>query len=139
MQEQQKHEQEFEAYLAREKHLALMVRSRVKKYGENKIAVRHKPYGEWVSYTWAKFGTMIDATALGLLEWGVKEEGLVGIFANNQVEWAVSDYACFTIRAVSVPIIISLLLKTMLIWPFSPFLMSLKGPGVIMFSAAMVR
>lgn len=104
MQEQQKHEQEFEAYLAREKHLALMVRSRVKKYGENKIAVRHKPYGEWVSYTWAKFGAMIDATALGLLEWGVKEEGLVGIFANNQVEWAVSDYACFTIRAVSVPI-----------------------------------
>ncbi|HZK83187.1 MAG TPA: long-chain fatty acid--CoA ligase [Desulfosporosinus sp.] len=104
MEEQKKHKQEFEAYLAREKHLALMVRSRVKKYSDNKIAVRHKPRGEWISYTWAKLGEMIDVTALGLLEFGVKEEGLVGIFANNQVEWAVSDYACFTIRAVSVPI-----------------------------------
>ena len=28
---------------------------------------------------------MIDAAALGLFEFGVKEEGLVGIFANNSV------------------------------------------------------
>lgn len=104
MAKQNKYQQEFEAYLAKEKHLALMVRSRVKKYSENKVAVRHKPYGEWMSYTWAKFGEMIDATALGMLEFEVKEEELVGIFSNNRVEWAVSDYACFTIRAVSVPI-----------------------------------
>ncbi len=104
MDKNQKYEQEFEAYLAREKHLGLMVRSRVKKYSDNKIAVRHKPYGEWISYTWAKFGEMIDTAALGLLEFGVKEEDPVGIFSNNQVEWAVSDYACFTIRAASVPI-----------------------------------
>lgn len=102
--QQKKYEQEFEAFLAREKHLAQMVRSRVEKYGDTKVAVRHKLYGEWISYTWAKFGEMIDATALGLLEFGVKEEGLVGIFSNNQVEWAVSDFACFTIRAASVPI-----------------------------------
>lgn len=98
------YEQEFAKFLEQEKHLALMVRSRVKKYGDSKIAVRHKVYGEWESFTWAKFGEMIDATAKGLLEFGVKEEEMVGIFSANRVEWAVADYASFTIRAASVPV-----------------------------------
>lgn len=104
MNEQERYQQEFDDYLAREKHLALMVRSRVKKYGDTKIAVRHKPYGEWIAYTWQQFGQMIDDTAMALLEFGVQEEGMVGIFSNNRVEWAVSDFACFSIRAASVPV-----------------------------------
>ncbi|MEA1960743.1 MAG: long-chain fatty acid--CoA ligase [Bacillota bacterium] len=104
MNDQERYQQEFDAYLDREKHLALMVRSRVEKYGDTKIAVRHKPYGEWIAYTWKQFGDMIDDTAKGLLELGVQEEDMVGIFANNRVEWAVSDYASFSIRAASVPV-----------------------------------
>lgn len=98
------YEAEFEKYLAKEKHLALMLRSRVAKYGDRKIAVRHKPYGEWIAYTWAQFGDMIDNTSKGLLEFGIQEGDFVGIFANNSVEWAVTDYASFTVRAASVPI-----------------------------------
>ena len=102
--EQPNYEKEFEEFLAREKHLALMIRSRVVKYGDSKIAVRHKPYGEWIAYTWKEFGDLIDTTAKGLLEFNVKEEEFVGIFANNRVEWAVADYASFCIRAASVPV-----------------------------------
>ncbi|NLU48377.1 MAG: hypothetical protein GXX02_10510 [Syntrophomonadaceae bacterium] len=40
----QEYEKEFEEFLAREKHLALMVRSRAAKFGDSKIAVRHKPH-----------------------------------------------------------------------------------------------
>ena len=100
----QVYEKEFAEFLDREKHLALMVRSRVKKYGENKIAVRHKPEGEWLSYTWGQFGEMIDSTAKALISYGVKEGDMVGIFCHNSVEWAVADYASFTIRAASVPV-----------------------------------
>jgi len=100
----QEYQQEFEKYLAKEKHLALMVRSRVAKYGESKIAVRHKPHDEWIAYTWAQFGDMIDSTAKGLLAVGIQENEFVGIFANNSVWWAVADYAAYTARAVSVPI-----------------------------------
>jgi long-chain acyl-CoA synthetase len=100
----QEYQQEFEKYLAKEKHLALMVRSRVAKYGESKIAVRHKPHDEWIAYTWAQFGDMIDSTAKGLLAVGIQENEFVGIFANNSVWWAVADYASYTARAVSVPI-----------------------------------
>lgn len=98
------YEQEFAEFLEREKHLALMVRSRVKKYGDSKIAVRHKPEGEWLSYTWAEFGEMIDSTGKALIEYGTKEGNMVGIFCHNSVEWAVADYASFTIGAASVPV-----------------------------------
>jgi len=98
------YEKEFENFLAREKHLALMIQSRVSKYGDSKIAVRHKPYGEWIAYTWKELGDLIETTAKGLLEFNVKEEEFVGIFANNRVEWAVADYASFSIRAASVPV-----------------------------------
>ncbi len=100
----QEYEKEFEEFLAREKHLALMVRSRAAKFGDSKIAVRHKPHDEWIAYTWAQFGDMIDSTAKGLLAAGVKEGDFVGIFANNSVWWAVADYAAYTVRAASVPI-----------------------------------
>ncbi len=90
---------EFDRFLEREKHLGLMIRSRVKKYGDKKVAVRHKPHGEWIAYTWATFGSMIESTARALLEAGAKENEMVGIFAANSAWWAVADYACFTIRA----------------------------------------
>lgn len=95
---------EFDRFLEREKHLGLMVRSRVKKYGDKKVAVRHKPHGEWIPYTWAKFGSMIESSAKALLALGAKENEMVGIFAANSVWWAVADYACFCIRACSVPV-----------------------------------
>lgn len=95
---------EFDRFLEREKHLGLMVRSRVEKYGDKKVAVRHKPHGEWIPYTWAKFGSMIESSAKALLAFGAKENEMVGIFAANSVWWAVADYACFYIRACSVPV-----------------------------------
>lgn len=98
------YEKEYAAFLEREKHLALMVRSRVAKYGTSKIAVRHKPHEEWIAYNWAEFGEMIDSCAKGLLALGVSEFEFVGIFASNSVWWAVADYAAFTTRACSVPI-----------------------------------
>ncbi len=95
---------EFDRFLEREKHLGLMVRNRVKKYGDKKVAVRHKPHGEWIAYTWGQFGSMIESTARGLLESGAKENEMVGIFASNSAWWAIVDYACFSIRACSVPV-----------------------------------
>ncbi len=97
-------EREFENFLQEEKHLALMVRTRVNRWKGSKIAVRHKPYGAWISYTWADFGEQIDDAAKGLLAFGVKETEMVGIFSNNRVEWSIADLAALSIRAVSVPI-----------------------------------
>jgi long-chain acyl-CoA synthetase len=98
------YQREFEAFIQQEKHLALMILARVEKWGESKTAVKHKPYGEWISYTWAEFGEQIDAAAMALLSMGVKEKEMVGIFADNRVEWSIADLAAMSIGAVSVPI-----------------------------------
>lgn len=98
------YEDEYRNYLDREKHLAWMIRQRVEQYGDSKIAVRHKPNGEWIGYTWKEFGDMIDHTAMALLEMGVTEKEMVGIFAPNRVEWSVADIGAMSIRAASVPI-----------------------------------
>ncbi|MCE5273953.1 MAG: long-chain fatty acid--CoA ligase [Syntrophaceae bacterium] len=98
------YEKEFEEFLRTEKQLALMVRSRVKRWKDTKIAVKQKPYGSWISYTWADFGEQIDASSKALLAFGVKEMEMVGIFSHNLVEWSVADLAALSIRAVSVPI-----------------------------------
>lgn len=98
------YEREFQEFLAKDDHLGKMVHKRSKKYGDSKVAVRGKGFGVWEEFSWGKFVDLIDSCAMGLLEYGVKEREFVGIFSNNRVEWAVADYACFTIRACSVPI-----------------------------------
>ena len=98
------YEKEFQDYLKKDDHLGRMVRSRAEKYGSKKVAVRHKAFGQWEEFTWGKFGELIDSCAMGLLDAGVKKGEFVGMFSNNRVEWAIVDYACFSIRACSVPI-----------------------------------
>ncbi|SHG66543.1 long-chain acyl-CoA synthetase [Thermosyntropha lipolytica DSM 11003] len=97
-------EDQFEARLAEEKHLGWMIRKRVEKYGAVKTAVRHKLYGSWEAFSWQQFGEMIADCACSLLHLGVQEGELVGIFSPNCVYWAVADFACFYIRAASVPV-----------------------------------
>ena len=98
------YQREFDAFIEQEKHLALMVLTRAEKWGDSKTAVKHKPYGEWISYTWAQFKDQIDAVAMALLSLGVKEKEMVGIFADNRVEWSIADLAAMSIGAVSVPV-----------------------------------
>jgi long-chain acyl-CoA synthetase len=98
------YQKEFEMFVEQEKHLALMILARVEKWGNSKTAVKHKPYGEWISYSWAQFGEQIDAAAMALLALGVKEKEMIGIFANNRVEWSIADLAAMSIGAVSVPV-----------------------------------
>jgi long-chain acyl-CoA synthetase len=98
------YQKEFQTFVQQEKHLALMILARAEKWGNSKTAVKHKPYGEWISYSWAQFGEQIDAAAMALLALGVKEKEMVGIFANNRVEWSIADLAAMSIGAVSVPV-----------------------------------
>jgi len=98
------YKKEFDDFIKEEKHLSLMVENRVKKWKDTKTSIQHKPYGSWISYTWADFGEQINACAKALLDFGVKETEMVGIFSNNRAEWSISDLGSMLIRAVSVPI-----------------------------------
>ena len=94
---------EYEKYLTDNSHIATMVRDRVTRFGD-KVAARDRAEGQWRAFTWREFGEMIEATAKALLEWGVEENEMVGIFSQNRFFWSVADLGILSLRAVSVPV-----------------------------------
>ncbi|MBP8979688.1 MAG: long-chain fatty acid--CoA ligase [Syntrophobacterales bacterium] len=86
-----------------EKHLALMVGKLAKKYG-GRTALRYRENGVWQDISWQEADAQIRDAAKGLLELGVPEGGMVGIFSQNRPEWTLADFAILSIRGVSVPV-----------------------------------
>ncbi|MCP4134794.1 MAG: long-chain fatty acid--CoA ligase [bacterium] len=97
------YEKEFEEFLAKEKTLAYMMLSRVDGF-KDQIALRFEKDGKWDSMTWGEFGRQVRSIAKGLLELKTKVGDMIGIFAQNRPEWAISDLGILAIRGVSVPI-----------------------------------
>jgi len=84
-------------------HLASMIQESIKKFGD-KTAMRYRERRQWKSISYGELGEQILATAKALLEEGIQEGDMVGIFAQNRPEWAIADFAILSIKAVSVPI-----------------------------------
>ncbi|HEX7604834.1 MAG TPA: long-chain fatty acid--CoA ligase, partial [Polyangiaceae bacterium] len=84
-------------------HLALLFQELVARYGD-KTALRYQADGQWHDVSWKSFGEQIHSVAKGLLELGVQEGEMVGIFSPNRPEWTIADLAAMRIRAVPVPI-----------------------------------
>ena len=86
-----------------EKHLALMVPKQAKKYGD-RTALRYREHSAWRDISWREVEDRVRSAAKGLLELGIPEGGMVGIFAHNCPEWTIADFAILSVRGVSVPI-----------------------------------
>ena len=86
-----------------EMHLALMIRSSVEKYGDG-IAMRRRRDDEWEKISYNSLGEQIRLVAGALLEYGVDEGEMVGIFSQNRPEWAIADFGILNVKGVSVPI-----------------------------------
>jgi long-chain acyl-CoA synthetase len=86
-----------------EKHLGLMIRSSVEKYGD-RISMRSRGAGEWEEISYNSLGEQIRLVARALLEYRVNEGDMVGIFSQNRPEWAIADFGILSVKGVSVPI-----------------------------------
>ena len=84
-------------------HLAFMIRDSVRAHGA-RTAMCHKEGGAWRPTTYAELGERIQAVAKGLLEAGIREGDMVGIYARNCPEWSTADFGILGARAASVPI-----------------------------------
>ncbi|MCK6681834.1 MAG: long-chain fatty acid--CoA ligase [Thermoanaerobaculia bacterium] len=85
------------------KHLSVVFNERIAKYG-SKTILRHRQDGVWKEISWTSLGDQVRAVAKALIESGVMEGEMVGIFAGNRPEWTIADLAAIQTRAVSVPI-----------------------------------
>lgn len=84
-------------------HLSAMIQESVQKFGD-KTAMRYKEGGRWKTISYTELGEKIRATAKALLEEGIGEGDMVGIFSQNRPEWAIADFAILSVNAVSVPV-----------------------------------
>ena len=84
-------------------HIGQMITIKIAEYGDN-TALRYKVNDNWESLTYKEFGEKIKSLACALIQSGVKKGDAVGIYSANRYEWAVSDFACILVGAISVPI-----------------------------------
>ena len=54
--------------------------------------------------SWNQMGEKIDAVAKAIIDEGIMEQDMVGIFSPNMPEWIISDFALMSVRAVSIPV-----------------------------------
>ena len=76
------------------------------KKNPNNIGFRSKDEktGIWTEYTWSQVEAKIMQIAYTLLKNGVKHQDKVAIFAQNSMEWVITDVAVMSIGGVTVPI-----------------------------------
>ncbi|NQV49229.1 MAG: long-chain fatty acid--CoA ligase [Candidatus Marinimicrobia bacterium] len=84
-------------------HIGQMITIKIAEYGDN-LALRYKVNNCWATLTYREFGEQIRRLACGMIKAGVKKGDSVGIFSANRYEWAVTDFACILVGAISVPI-----------------------------------
>jgi len=67
-----------------------LLREKYIKYGAKKVAMRHKQYGVWKSYTWKDYYEMVKHVALGLVQMGLKRGDKVMLMGHNEphLYWA---------------------------------------------------
>src|SRR4030042_1630816 len=72
------------------------------KYGDNHIAIRHKNYGIWQSYTWKEYYLNVKYLALGLLSFGFEPGDKVLIIGDNAPQWYYAELAAQANHGASV-------------------------------------
>jgi len=63
------------------------------KYGERKIAIRHKKFGIWQPYTWKYFWEQSKYFSLGLMSLGYEKGDRLTIVGDNEPEWYYAMFA----------------------------------------------
>jgi len=97
------HHEESRNFIEQEQHLARMIRRRIPLY-KNKVALKDKADGSWISITWKEMGETVDTLARALLACGLGPGDRVGIFSQNRAAWTLADLAILSIRGISVPV-----------------------------------
>ncbi len=84
-------------------HIGQIINNAIREYGHH-TALRYKDKEHWASLTYEQMGQKINNLVCAMIKADVKRGDRVGIYSANRYEWAITDFACILIGAVSVPI-----------------------------------
>jgi len=86
-------------------HLVSDIKQNVKRFKTKKaIFFKNNELKKWEGISWEDFGSRIEKLSKALINFGVKEQDNIGIFAENMPEWIIADISIMGIRAVTIPI-----------------------------------
>lgn len=84
-------------------HIVRRIEENTKKLSD-KVVFRYRQEGQWVDITWRQLNQRIWQVSRSLLQSGVNQGQMVGIFSKNAPEWMIIDLGCSFIKACAVPI-----------------------------------
>ena len=79
--------------------------------GPERIAIREKAYGIWLTYNWQDYLRYTKHTGLGLVSLGLKRGENVGLILDNHPEWLFSELGAQAVGGVTTTLFTSAITK----------------------------
>ncbi|WP_298364426.1 long-chain fatty acid--CoA ligase [uncultured Lutibacter sp.] len=87
------------------KHLIEVIKNNAQRFTTKEAVFYKDPTTKiWVGVSWNIFYQKIEQVSKALINFGIKEQDNIGIFAQNMTEWIIADIGIMGARAVTVPI-----------------------------------
>ncbi|WP_233269972.1 AMP-binding protein [Polaribacter sp. L3A8] len=87
------------------KHLLEVLKDNTKKFtSKEAIFYKDEVLKSWKGVSWNSFYHQIQQVSKGLINFGIKEQDNIGVFAQNMTEWIIADLGIMGVRAVTIPI-----------------------------------
>lgn len=84
-------------------HLAEMIFRQADKYGQRtELSYRKDKSGKWVNVSWNTFAEKVRLTSQAMIEYGIRIQENIGIYAQNMPQCFYTTFGAFGIRAVEV-------------------------------------
>lgn len=85
-------------------HLSRLIYEQARKYGERTMFI-YRDFGstKWVSMSWQTFADKVRQTSNAMLNLGIKAQENIAVFSQNSINYMLTDFGAYGIRAVSIP------------------------------------
>lgn len=86
-------------------HLSVLIHEQAKKYG-SRDALTFRSFGslKWKTVSWKQFSLRVKQVSNALVDFGVKPQENIGVFAQNCIQYLYTDFGAYGVRAVSIPL-----------------------------------
>ena len=85
-------------------HYAVLIHEQAKKYG-TKPVITFRNFGslEWKSVSWNQFSMRVKQVSNALLNFGLKPQENIAVFAQNCIQYLYTDFGAYGVRVISIP------------------------------------
>ena len=85
-------------------HYAVLIHEQAKKYG-TKPVITFRNFGslEWKSVSWNQFSMRVKQVSNALLNFGLKPQENIAVFAQNCIQYLYTDFGAYGVRVTTIP------------------------------------